>query len=287
MDSAVEIRDLKKGYKGFDLAGITFDVPRGYIMGLIGPNGSGKTTIIKCILNLIRAQGGEIRVFGKDSVRDEAAVKARIGYVPDTPAYHEDVRLSTIASAISAFYDGWNQERFLELARDFELPLSKKLKHLSRGMRTRFSLALALCHEADLILLDEPTAGLDPVFRREILERLSAFIQDGGKSVLFSTHITSDLERIADYITFIRAGKLVFSASKEEVQERWAVVKGGQELLASENSPLFKAVRTGAYGVEALTSDAAEARRRLDSRAVVERASLEDIMVLFEKGGKK
>jgi ABC-2 type transport system ATP-binding protein len=154
-------------------------------------------------------------------------------------------------------------------------------------MRTKFSLALALCHDADLILLDEPTAGLDPVFRREILERLSAFIQDSRKSVLFSTHITSDLERIADYITFIRAGKLVFSASKEQVQERWAVVKGGQELLAPEHSPLFKAVRTGAYGVEALTSDAAEARRRLDSHAVVERASLEDIMVLMEKGGKK
>jgi ABC-2 type transport system ATP-binding protein len=272
MENAVEIRGARKRYRGFELDGVSFDVPMGYIMGLIGPNGSGKTTIIKLLLNLICRDGGEIRVFGMDACREEAAVKARIGYVSDEPAYYDDMRVTAIASAASLFYPHWDQARFLATMREFDLPLEKKFK------------ALALSHDADLILLDEPTGGLDPVFRRELLERLSAYIQDEKKSVLFSTHITSDLERVADYITFIRSGRIVFTASKDEVLERWAVVKGGEDILCGDCAPLFRAVRRSAYGVEALTDDAAEARRRLDSRAMVERASLDDIMVLMEKG---
>jgi ABC-2 type transport system ATP-binding protein len=253
-------------------------------MGLIGPNGAGKTTLMKMVMNLVRRDAGEIRVFGMDSAREEARIKARIGYVPDEPALHEDMRLATIASAIAPFYERWDRRRFLALAEEFELPLAKKWRTLSQGMKTKFSLALALCHEAELILLDEPTSGLDPVFRRELLERLSAIIQDERRSVLFSTHITSDLERIADYITFLRGGEIVFSAPKDEVLERWAIARGGEELLDPGLRPLFRAVRRGPHGVEALTANAAEARRRLNSHTVIERASLEDIMVLMEKG---
>ena len=284
MENVVEFRDVRKRYKGFELKGVSFDVPRGYIMGLIGPNGAGKTTLMKMVMNLVRRDAGEIRVFGLDCVRDETRVKARIGYVPDEPACHEDMRLSTIASAIAPFYDRWDRGRFRALADEFGLPLGKRWKTLSQGMKTKFSLALALCHDAELILLDEPTSGLDPVFRRELLERLSAIIQDERRSVLFSTHITADLERIADYITFIRAGEIVFSAPKDEVLERWAIARGGEELLDPGLRPLFRAVRRSPHGVEALTADAAEARRRLNSHTVVERATLEDIMVLMEKG---
>lgn len=284
MESVIEFRGARKRYKGFELKGVSFDVPRGYIMGLIGPNGAGKTTLIKTVMNLVRLDGGTVRVFGMDSARDEARIKARIGYVPDEPACHEDMRLATIASAVAPFYERWEHARFRALADEFELPLGKKWRTLSQGMKTKFSLALALCHDADLILLDEPTSGLDPVFRRELLERLSAIIQDEHRSVLFSTHITADLERIADYITFVRAGELVFTSPKDEVLEHWAVARGGTELLAPELRPLFRAIRRGTHGVEALTADAAEARRRLNSHTVVERASLEDIMVLMEKG---
>ncbi len=284
MESVIEFRGVRKHYRGFQMPGLSFDVPRGYITGLIGPNGAGKTTLMKMVMNLVRRDGGEIRVFGMDCAREEARVKARIGYVPDEPACHEDMRLATIASAVAPFYERWDWGRFRGLAEEFELPLRKKWRTLSQGMKTKFSLALALSHDAELVLLDEPTSGLDPVFRRDLLERLSAIIQDERRSVLFSTHITWDLERIADYVTFIRRGEVVFSTSRDEVLERWAVVRGGRELLAPELAPLFRAVRTGAYGVEALTADGAEARRRLDSRAVVERATLEDIMVLIEKG---
>jgi ABC-2 type transport system ATP-binding protein len=245
MENVIEIRGACKRYKGFELSTVSFDVPRGYIMGLIGPNGAGKTTLMKMVMNLVRRDGGGIRAFGMDCVRDEVRVKARIGYVPDEPACHQDMRLATIASAVAPFYERWDQRKFLDLAGEFDLPLGKKWKTLSQGMKAKFSLALALCHDADLILLDEPTSGLDPVFRRELLERLSAIIQDERRSVLFSTHITSDLERIADYITFLRRGELVFCAQKDEVLERWAVVRGGRELLAPELRPLFRAIRRG------------------------------------------
>jgi ABC-2 type transport system ATP-binding protein len=284
MENIIEFHAVRKRYKGFALKGVSFDVPRGYIMGLIGPNGAGKTTLMKMVMNLVRRDGGEVRAFGLDCARDEVRVKARIGYVPDEPACHEDMRLATIASAIAPFYERWDMNRFRGLAGEFGLPLGKRWKTLSQGMKTKFSLALALCHDAELILLDEPTSGLDPVFRRELLERLSAIIQDERRSVLFSTHITADLERIADYITFIRAGEVVFSAPKDEVLERWAIARGGEELLDPGLKPLFRAVRRGPHGVEALTADAAEARRRLNSHAVVERATLDDIMVLMEKG---
>ncbi len=284
IENVIEIREARKRYRGFELAGVSFDVPRGYIMGLIGPNGAGKTTLMKLIMNLVRRDAGGVRVFGMDCVREETRVKARIAYVPDEPAFPEDVPLSRIASALAPFYRQWDQRQFLALAGEFRLPLGKKWRTLSQGMKTKFSLALALCRDAELILLDEPTSGLDPVFRRELLERLSAIIQDESRSVLFSTHITTDLERIADFITFIRAGRIVFSAPKDEVLERWAVVRGGPELLAPELAPLFQAVRRGPHGIEALTADAAGARRRLNSHALVERATLEDIMVLMEKG---
>jgi ABC-2 type transport system ATP-binding protein len=284
MEKALEVRGLRKQYKGFTLRDVSLDVPRGFIMGLIGPNGAGKTTLIKAIMNLVRSDRGEVRAFGMDCAREGARVRARIGYVPDEPFYYDDMSLRMLASAVAPFYPRWDHGRFLALAEEFALPLGKRFKTLSSGMKTKFALAMALCHDADLVILDEPTSGLDPVFRRELLERLSALIQDEGKSVLFSSHVTTDLERIADYITFIRGGEIVFSDRKDAVLENWAVVKGGEELLSPGLRPLFRGVRRGAYAVEALTPFVREARRRVDPECLIERASLEDIMVLIEKG---
>jgi ABC-2 type transport system ATP-binding protein len=284
MDPALEIHGLSKDYGDFRLKDVTFTVPRGYVCGLIGPNGAGKTTIIRLVLNLIRRDGGEVRAFGLDNIRDEVAVKSRIGFVHDTPRFYEHLSLRRIRDTVAPFYPKWDDALFNRLLREFDLPPGKRFSRLSRGTKTKFALALALSHDADLLILDEPTSGLDPVFRRRLLEKLRGVIQDEGKSVLFSTHITSDLERIADYITFIRDGGIVFSSSRDEVLDKWGVVKGGPELDEPATRDLFRGVRKGEFGVQALTDDIPGARRRLGPDAVIERASLEDIMFYLTKG---
>jgi ABC-2 type transport system ATP-binding protein len=284
MEPALEVRGLSKDYGDFRLRDVSFTVPRGGVCGLIGPNGAGKTTIIKLILNLARKDGGEIRAFGMDNVRDEAAVKSRIGFVHESPRFYEHLSLRRVRDTIAPFYPAWDDGLFDRLCREFELPPGKRFGRLSRGMRTKFALALALSHGADLLVLDEPTSGLDPVFRRRLLEKLRELIQDEGKAILFSTHITADLERIADQITFVREGAIEFSSPLDEVLERWGVVRGGPELAGTEYEGLFRGVRRGEFGVQALTDNVPEARRRLDPGAVVERASLEDIMYYLTKG---
>lgn len=284
MENVLEIQGLRKEYEGFTLKDVSFHIPRGYIMGLIGPNGAGKTTVIKLIMNVIAPDAGEIRVFGLDNRKDEVAIKSRIGFVYETPDFYNSLSLRRIKSVIAPFYAGWDDGLFHSLAAKFDLPLKKAFRKLSRGMKMKFSLALALSHGADLIIMDEPTSGLDPVFRRELLKLLSGFIQDEGKSVLFSTHITSDLEKIADYVTFIRKGEIVFSSAKDEIMENWAIVKGGNELLDDESRLLFRGVRRSEFGFEALTSDVGKARRHFHTEVLIEKASLEDIMFFVQKG---
>jgi ABC-2 type transport system ATP-binding protein len=284
MDNAIEIRALSKDYGDFRLQDVSFAVPRGYIMGLIGPNGAGKTTLVKLVLNLLRRDGGEALVLGRDILSHEVEAKSRIGFVHDTPFFFEHLTLGKLKDTVAPFYRTWDERTFRLLMDEFNLPLRKRFARLSRGMKMKFALALALSHRADLLILDEPTSGLDPVFRRELLAKLSAFIQDEGKSVLFSTHITSDLERIADFVTFINRGQIVFSAPKDEILEKWAVVKGDRELLAVENKRLFRGLRQKEFSVQGLTDNAAEARRRLGKETVIEKASLEDIMFYLTRG---
>jgi ABC-2 type transport system ATP-binding protein len=179
----------------------------------------------------------------------------------------------------------WDERRFRALAGEFELPLKKKFKKLSHGMKTKFALALALSHGAELVLLDEPTTGLDPVFRRRLLDMLAGLLQDENVSVLFSSHITADLERTADFVTFLLDGRVAFSNPMDEVAESWGVVKGGREMLDADARSFLHGVRVRRHGFEGLTSRIDEARRRFGNGFVVERASLDDIMVLFGKEG--
>lgn len=276
---------VSKAYPGFALRDVSFRVPAGCIMGLVGPNGAGKTTLIRMVMNLVRKDAGAITLDGRDSVRDEAAVKARIGFVPDEPRFFDDASLRAVASAAAPFFPRWEPATYRDLMAEFRLDSRAKFGKLSQGQKTQFALALALARGADLLLLDEPTAGLDPLFRRELLGRLSAFLQDENRSVLFSTHITTDLERTADYVTFLRDGRLVFSLSRDEVRERWRVVRGDRGLLEGENRGLFAGVRRGEFSVEALTGLGEDAVAAFAGRAVVEPASLEDILVLYGAGG--
>jgi len=286
MEFALEVNGLRKKYGTFSLKNVTFALPRGYIMGLIGPNGAGKTTIIKLIMNLIRREGGDIRLFGMDTVEREAEIKARIGFVYDVPAFYQDITLREISLAIAPFYVKWDDALFCNLVERFELPLAKKFKKLSQGMKTKFALTLALSHDADLILMDEPTTDLDPVFRRDLLGQLRSIMEDEGKSILFSTHITRDLERIADYITLIQDGAVLFSSPTDDILSHWAVVKGSEELLPVDRISSIEGVRRGTYGTEMLISDVEAERGHLPEGVVIERASLEEIMV-FKKGEQR
>ena len=278
MENILEIKSLRKEYDGFTLEDVSFELPYGYIMGLIGPNGAGKTTTIKLIMNLLWRDDGEIRIFGKDNLEHEIEIKSRIGFVYDTPTFYEHLNLKQMKNIIAPFYKNWDEALFQRYIEEFELPLKRKVKALSRGMLMKFALAIALSHHAELIIMDEPTSGLDPVFRRELLDILSALLQDEKKSILFSTHVTSDLERIADYITFINRGKVVFSRTRDEIFEKYGVVKGGKELLREENNGLFTGIREHKYGIEALTPNLEEARKKFKTGAVIEKATLEDIM---------
>jgi ABC-2 type transport system ATP-binding protein len=286
MKYAIEISDLRKEYKKFTLKDVSFNVPQGYIMGLIGPNGAGKTTIIKLIMNLIRRNAGKIEVFEKDNIRYEAEIKEKIGFVYDIPSFYEDVTLKNLASAISPFYSRWNNKLFLKLTDEFDLPLDIKFKKLSHGMKMKFSLILALSHDADLILMDEPTSGLDPVFRLDLLDRLSHLMLNERKTVLFSTHITSDLEKIADYVTFINEGEIVFSSKKEDILENWGIIKANKDFLKQKGVPGIQGYRKGEFGVEILTSDIKKALFDSSLDYVVDKATLEDIMYYKGRGEK-
>jgi ABC-2 type transport system ATP-binding protein len=286
-DTVLELRELFKAYEGFALKDVSFRLPRGYIMGLIGPNGAGKTTLLKMILGLTRPDAGEIRVFGLDPFSHGTAIRERIGFVHEHPRFYDALTVERAAAVLGPFYPTWEEWTFKDLSREFGLPLHKRLKSLSQGNRTRFALALALAHRAELLLLDEPSSGLDPAFRRDLLERLTGVLQGGRASVLFSTHITSDLDRIADYISFLRYGRLQFSMTKDEVLERHALVKGDPALLDGDTRALFVGLVEGEMGFVGLTSDVKRARQLLDGqRVVVDRATLEDVVYYTGRQGE-
>ncbi|HZK33500.1 MAG TPA: ABC transporter ATP-binding protein [Tissierellaceae bacterium] len=274
----LKVENLNKEFKRFKLKDVSFNLEPGYIMGFIGPNGAGKTTTIKLIMNLLKKDSGSIKLFGKDNIEFEREVKDRIGFVYDESHFYEDLTIKQMKNIVAPFYTEWNEEVFQKYIKDFSLAEKMKIKKLSRGMKMKFSLSLALSHNADLIIMDEPTSGLDPVFRREMLDILYNIIQDESKSIFFSTHITTDLEKIADYITFINDGEIVFSQSKDKVLESYAIVKGGNELLNTENRSEFLGIRETNVGFEALTKNQDKIIRLFKEQVIIEQPSLEDIM---------
>lgn len=274
----LKVKNLTKEFKNFKLKNISFNLEPGYIMGFIGPNGAGKTTTIKLIMNLLKRDAGNIEIFGKDNVKFERQVKDRIGFVYDESHYYEDLTIKQMKNIVAPFYTEWNEKLFQKYVKDFSLDEKMKIKTLSKGMKMKFSLSLALSHNAELIIMDEPTSGLDPVFRREMLDILYEVIQDENKSIFFSTHITTDLEKIADYITFLNDGEIVFSKSKDEVLDSYGVVKGGKEILNSDTKSEFIGIRETNVGFEALTRDKNKIKRLFRDKVLIEKPSLEDIM---------
>ncbi len=283
----LDVRNVTKHFEGFSLRDVSFSLPQGYIMGLIGHNGAGKTTLLSSILNLTVLDEGEIRVFGLDHRAEEVAVRSRIGFVHEVPTFFNSLSVQRAASVVAPFYPDWDERLFREISAEFGLALGKRLGRLSQGMRTRFALAVALSHRAELLLLDEPSSGLDPAFRRDLLERLSGVIQGGKTSVLFSTHITSDLDRIADFVTFLQKGHMVFSETREDVLDRWFLIKGGSEILDEEVRALFTGLVTQEFGFTGLTESLDQLRSQVEEeRFVVEPATLEDVVFYTGRTGE-
>lgn len=278
MTNLLELRNLSKSYGAFALQGVDLDVPSGTITGLVGANGAGKSTLIKLVLGLLPPDAGEIRIFGQNALPDGRTLRRRIGFVQESPTLFAHLRVPELGQVAAPFYPTWNASTFRRLCSAFELPLTTPFSKLSQGSRMKTALALALSHEAELLLLDEPTSGLDPLMRREVLDLLLEVIQDEGKAVLFSTHITSDLERVADHVAILKAGRLVLAGAKDELLESWALVKGGEELLTG---PLMDRCRGGErteLGLTLLCEGAETLPKLLPSQAFQERPTLEDLV---------
>jgi len=279
----LQVQNLTKTFKGFKLDNISFSLEKGYIMGFIGPNGAGKSTTIKLIMNLLKKDAGDVLVFGLDHIKHEKEIKNRIGFVYDENYYYEELTPKQMAGIIAPLYKNWDDNAFNSYVKRFELPLNKKIKELSKGMRMKFSLAIALSHNADLLIMDEPTSGLDPIIRNEFLDILTGVCRDEEKSVFFSTHITSDLDKVADYITFICDGKIVFSSAKDDILESYCLVKGANGLVGEEEKKSFIGIRENRFGFEGLAKDRNRIRRMFGDNVVIDRPTLEDIMLFYTR----
>ncbi|MBD8006874.1 ABC transporter ATP-binding protein [Bacillus norwichensis] len=283
MENIVEFKGVTKRFQGFSLESINLQIKQGYVTGFIGANGAGKSTTMKLIMNLLQADAGEIKVFGLDYARHEKEIKERIGFVYDSNVFYESLNIKDIRQIVAPSYKNWSDEQFYDYVKKFELPLNKAVKTFSKGMLMKVSLAMALSHDAEFIMMDEPTAGLDPVFRRELLDILKDIMRDGKRTLFFSTHITSDLDHIANYITFIQKGKILFNDSIDEVRERYALVKGSTDLINRDTEKSFIKVEHSSTGFQALTDDVKKVKELFGDRVSIEEASLEDIM-FYVKG---
>ncbi len=283
MKYALEIERLCKDYGSFRLEDVSFAVPGGTIMGLIGENGAGKSTTIKCILNLIRRDGGSIRVLGMDNREDERAVKEQVGVVLDESTFHDTLKAPEVGKILRRLYRSWDGVVFERYLDKFELPRKKTVKEFSKGMKTKLSIAAALSARPRLLILDEATSGLDPVVRDEILDEFLAFIQDEDHAILISSHITSDLEKAADYVTYLHKGRVAVQGAKDELLETHGRLVCGRADLERVDPALLVGRRVGQFGCEALVKDR-RAFAQLYPELTVDPASLEDIMVFTVKG---
>ncbi len=273
------VKGLTKIYPSFRLDGVSFDLRPGAVTGFIGRNGAGKTTTIKAVLNLIHADGGTVLFEGQDLWANEAASKTQIGLVLGEFNYYKRKKLKTIATVTKGFYEDWDEAMYESLMKRFSLDPEKKVSELSQGMRVKFALALALSHRAKLLILDEPTSGLDPVSRDELLDIFRSIIEDGEHSILFSTHIISDLEKCADYITYIKGGRILTSTDADSFKDAYRLVSGEAEQLEQYRHDLI-GYRAHAFGFTGLmTRENAERAEGLK----IAPADMESIMIYTEK----
>lgn len=285
MNEVLQVRGLKKDYGDFLLDEISFSVPEGCIAGFVGANGAGKTTTIRAILNLIHRDAGQIEIMGMDIEKQETEVKQRIGIVSDNGNYYGTFTLNEMKSVLAKAYRNWDEEVYRRLLQKFSLNGKQKLETLSRGMKVKFGLVLAMSHHAELLIMDEPSSGLDMVTRAQVMDSLKEYMEREGKGVLFSTHIASDIERAADMVILINHGKLIFREDKDSLRESCRLVKGGTEMLDGETESMLLGLEKNRYGFSAITDRVDEIRKRLPD-AVFERTNLEEILMAYMGKGE-
>lgn len=279
----LSVTNLSKKYERFELKNISFSLEKGYIMGFIGRNGAGKTTTLKSMLNLVHADSGDVRILGSAFGENELALKQKIGLTLGGTTFYPKQKLKNITRVVKRFYDEWDDAVYESYLKRFALDPDKKVDELSSGMKVKYALTLALSHNAQLLILDEPTSGLDPVSRDDMLELFQELIEDGERSILFSTQITSDLEKCADFITYIKNGELIASTEKDEFLDTYKIVKGTEEQLTEELQHELIGYKKNSFGFSGLIKTTQlQDKYNLE----VSPADIESIMIYFEKEHK-
>ena len=285
MEATIKVKDLNKKYEGFELKNISFEIPEGSIVGLIGENGAGKTTTIKSILNIINSEG-EIQVLGKDIKQNEKEIKSKLGVVLDDSFLSEYLTPKKINSIMKDFYNTWDKKLFEKYIKIFKLPENKMIKDFSSGMKMKLKIATAISHKPQILILDEPTSGLDPIVRNEILDIFRQFIaEDETRSILVSTHITTDLEHISDYIMFIKNGEIRLNRPTSEILENYGIVKCDEKDFSKISKEDYEYYRKEKYQYEVLVKN----KKMIKSKygiSTIDKASIEDIMLFYIKGEK-
>ncbi|HNZ99549.1 ABC transporter ATP-binding protein [Ruminococcus sp.] len=285
-ENAIEIKGLTKRYDGFTLDNVSFDVPKGSIMGFIGQNGAGKTTTINALLNIVKKDEGEIKLLGLDSVKDEFEVKSQIAAVFDELPFDDRLNANDINKILREVFEQWSSETFFGYLDRFSLPRKKKFGKFSKGMKMKLQIASALSHNAKLLIMDEATTGLDPVVRNEILDIFLEYLQNEEHTILMSSHITSDLDKVADSVTFIDKGKLLISGYKDDILDSHGVLKCTKNDYKEIDPEDIISARLSDFGAEVMVADRAECSRKY-SGAVIDPATLEEIMIYYVNRSKK
>lgn len=279
MGNALEIKKLSKKYPEFALDNINITLPAGCIMGFIGENGAGKSTTIKAILDLVKKDSGEITILGETNLSKNQRLKEHIGVVMDECSFPENLNAKEIDKVMKNCYKTWNRTKYMGYLDKFALSLKKPVKEYSRGMKMKLSIAVALSHDSKLLILDEATSGLDPIVRYEILDVFLDFIQDESHSIFISSHIISDLEKICDYITFIHNGKILLSEIKDELLDKYTIIKCSEGEYSTIDKSAIIGRRKSRFRIEALAL-----KEKISNNIITDKVNIEDIMLYFVKG---
>lgn len=285
MENAIEIKNLSKTYQDFRLQELNLSIPAGTVMGLIGANGAGKSTLINSLLGLQKSDYESIHILGMDLKTQEKEIKEEIGVIFDVTHYNLEFTPVFIGKVLSKIYKNWDMATYKNYLEKFHLPINKKLKKYSKGMKMKLEFAIALSHSPKLLILDEATSGLDPIFRDEVLDIIREYTEDENHTVLLSSHITSDLDKIADYIAFIHEGRLLFVKTYDEIQENYGIINCGKEVFETLSTEDIISYRKEAYGYKVMIQNKQQLRK-IFRDLEIENTSIEDLMLFYVKGEK-
>ena len=280
--NSIEIRNLQKNYKNFSLNIDNLDIPEGYITGFIGPNGSGKTTTIKSLLGMVKPDSGEIKILNSN-INKDTKTKENIAYVGDESGFLEESKLSNLHKIISKFYPNWDESLYQNYLTKFNIDESKLYKDLSKGQKKQFELIMALSHHPKLLIMDEPTSSLDPIIRNEFLELMQNHIEMDSMTVFYSTHITTDLDKSADYIVMVYNGEILLQGEKDYILDNHVLIKSKKALIDNTIKKQFISLKENAFGFEGLISNKKKAYELFGNEAIYEKCTLEDLLLYYTR----